>query len=137
MIVDRDELPRLEPNSLEAELASQWLAADRDENLVTLDFRPIAQQHMDHAVFALQSLSADPEPYVNAALAQCHAQLLRRERLLAREQALLGLDHDDARAERSERVGHLDAHHAAAEHDQQLGGLLSGRDLAVRPRSRA
>src|SRR5258708_12488070 len=111
MIVDRDELPRLEPNSLEAELASQWLAADRDENLVTLDFRPIAQQHMDHAVFALQSLSADPEPYVNAALAQCHAQLLRRDRLLPREQPLLRLHPPPAPADPSEPLGHLAAPH--------------------------
>ncbi len=44
------------------------------------------------------------------------------------------MQHDDARAERRPGGRHLDAHDAAAEHEQAAGGARGARRLAARPR---
>jgi len=45
-----------------------------------------------------------------------------------------GLDEHHVRTERGERVGHLDSHDSAADHDQPVGHRCGCGDLPVGPR---
>ena len=95
----------------------------------------LARLELDHDLAAVRAHGRrlGALAHVHAVLAQRLLDVLAGERLLAREQAVGGLDQRDLRAEAAPGLGHLHADHAAAEDRQPPGRLLGGGGLPVGP----
>jgi hypothetical protein len=134
-LVDRDKRPGLEPDGLQTEVACRGSAPDRHQQLVGDEIVPGLERHRDGPVAEYLS-RRHTDADVDAAFEQCVMHLLRRERLLTREQPRQRLDDRHLRTERRPRLTELHADDAAAEHDQALGHFVRRRALTVRPRRR-
>jgi uncharacterized membrane protein YeaQ/YmgE (transglycosylase-associated protein family) len=104
------------------------------EQLVGLEHLAALEGHAHRAVrVAVDALGPRLEAQVDAGGAQPVLDLLGRERLLAAEHAVAGLDERDLGAERLPRLAELDADDAAAEDDDPPGHPGRVRPLAVVP----
>src|SRR2546428_4868252 len=89
--------------------------------------------HVAAACAAGYRARRNARPDLDTALDEAVVNLLRSERLFTSEQPRERLDDRHLRAERGPGLAELNAHHAAAEHDQAWRDVLRGRGLTVRP----
>ena len=133
--VHPDRTPGLEPDVLQAEVGGGGPAAHRDQDLVAGELPPVRHLRHHRAVVAQPAGRGHPHAghHGDALGLERGLQFLAGERLLAREQPVRPLqDHDLLAAEPLERLGHLDADGAAAEHEQPPRDLLrAGRGPVV------
>ncbi len=131
-LVDRDVLPRLEPDRVEPDVCAPRCAPDRDEDLVGLDRLTVVELDADDAVprdSAHLGLDADVDP----GLAEGRLHLLARERLLALDQPVSPMNERHPRTERRPGLRHLDPDHPASQDEEPARDLLGRRRLDIRP----
>ena len=132
-VVDRDRLARLEPDRLQAEVRGRRAPPDGDEELVAGRAPAALELDRDTVRVPAHRDRLHPDAHVDARALERLGHLCGGEGLLAREQPRAALEHRHLRAERRERLRHLDADHTPAEDHEPRGNLLRDRRVAVRP----
>jgi hypothetical protein len=139
LVVDVEVAARLvgQADPVQPEIAHARAPPHRDEDLVGGELAAVLQRGHDRAVGAVTPRRghAGADDDRDALGFEGGAHLLARERLLVGEQWIEGLDDRDLLAAQPlERLRHLGADRASAEHEQAPGQLLGRGDRAVVPR---
>ena len=121
-LVDRDVLPRLEPDRVEPDVGRARRPPDRDEDLVRVDRLRRRRARRARRRSATPRRPSSPSRTSTPPSRSAVVDLRARERLLALDQPLAAVHERHLRAQGRPRLRHLDADHAAAEHEQPAGG---------------
>jgi hypothetical protein len=130
----RSGVTAFQADGLQAQVLRPRPTAGGDQDLLAPDLPPVDEGHGDGSTVPADRCCPHASPHRGPATGQRLPQLLAGEGLLPRQQALLGLDHGDPRAQRGIRLGHLDPDRPAAEDQQPPGDRAGGGGFPVRPR---
>ena len=124
LVVDVDGAARLKPDRLQAERPGRRAATHGDKDLVGLDLAAVGERGDYRTIRTLPpgGGQGDAEDDRDALRSERSRKLVTGEVLLPAEEPLAGFDHRDLlAAEPAERLSHLGADGAAAQHQQAAG----------------